>query len=107
MFVCESKRSSHLFVLGYPPSDLKVREWFAVEVKSRNVLQDRCNSFLHALLTVTRKELTDISKELSDTLKALQGNDEAKAWGRVNLLSSRFRDKMAKGGRLKAMALTD
>ena len=59
-------------------------------VKDKAALHDRCNTFLRALLGHTRKKLTEITKDLSSTLKD-------HGLPRLRQPSSAFRDKMAEG----------
>ena len=83
------------FVLAYPPPDGKVREWFRAPVKNKYELRDRCDAFLHALLSQTHKKLTDIIELLSTSLQD-QGPE------RLRKLASTFRDKMGEGGEFES-----
>jgi hypothetical protein len=84
-------------LVAYPPRDPKVEKWFNKVLNSnRQLTQDRCHAFLHALLTITLRRLEEICND-----KAIVQKIQTSPHSRLAILASEFRNRMARGRTFK------
>ena len=80
MFTSDSRRFSVLLIfvmsmainnptpIGFPPPDIKLRDWLTATTSDRDDVQRRLHAFVYSVLVVTQRELETISEEQSDYL---------------------------------------